>query len=96
MAHQNVLRTNITQAAKEIGVIEHLPQKPLTKKHILQRYNGFVGTTKSRVPVTEKENMPIHNTKLREKYIVKNICEEVMTLAEAILFADFKETVKQV
>ena len=80
MAHQNGLRSNITQAAKDIGIIEHLPQKPLTKKHIVQRYNGFVGRTKCRVPGAEKENMPIHNTKLRERYIVRNICEEVKTL----------------
>ena len=24
--------------------------------------------------------MPVHNTKLRENYIAKNICEKVMTL----------------
>ena len=80
MAPRNALRSNTTERVKDVGVIEHFPQRPLTKRNILQRYNAFMGSEKYTVQGTEKENMPIHNMKLREKYIVQKIYEEVVTL----------------
>ena len=77
---RNVMRSNATHATKDFGSIGHLPKKPRTKKTILQRYNGFVAPTKHTVPGTDKENMPNHNIKMTEKYIVRNICEEVKAL----------------
>ena len=67
MAPKNALRSNITERVKDVGTIEHFPQRPLTKRNILQRYNAFMGTRYD-VPGTQKENMPVHNNKLTEKH----------------------------
>ena len=65
---RNILRCHSTLAVKDIGVIDHLPPKPSNKRNILQRYNAFNGT-RYNVPGTQKENLPVHNSKLTENIL---------------------------
>ena len=76
---KSILRSNSTNAVKEIGIIDHLPLKPLSKKNILQRYNSFISTRYDILGI-EKENIPVHNSELTEKHIVNIISEEIITL----------------
>ena len=71
MSAKHGLRSTDKQAVKDFVVSNFLPQKPLSKRDILARYNSFVGTTKYTIKGTDKENIPCHNANLSEKNIAK-------------------------
>ena len=53
--------------------MDPIPSKrPLTKKTILQKYNGFLTPTKT-VTGTDTLYMPVHNIKMTGKHVIKNI-----------------------
>ena len=76
MSAKRGLRSTDKQAVKDFGVSNFLPQTPLSKRDILARYTGFVGTTKYTIRGTYKENLSCHNANLSEKNIAKAMCGE--------------------